>query len=218
MKILLKIETRYGRTINHALTMLSLAYLADYSWVVLGDPAGITLSLLNGFSDAVYALFAIDLAYRIGLFAATEKGSRNLRNFIISSTIPVIALIAPAFRTLRVFRLLLSLRGFVGLVKNRAESAGLLVALAFPLVAYTSALAIFDVERHVHGANILTFKDALWWALITMTTVGYGDHYPISDEGKLIAGGLLVAGITIFSTVTAIVSSWILADRSKATE
>ena len=51
-----------------------------------------------------------------------------------------------------------------------------------------------------------------------MTTVGYGDHYPISDEGKLIAGGLLVAGITIFSTVTAIVSSWILADRSKATE
>lgn len=218
MKRLNSIEDRYGRSINLILTLLSVAYLADYSWLVLGDPSGLTLSILNGFSDAIYVLFALDLSYRIALFSASDKSSRNLRHFILASFIPVIALIAPAFRTLRVFRLLLSLRGFVGLVKNRAESAGLLVALAFPLVAYTSALAIFDVERHVHGANILTFKDALWWALITMTTVGYGDHYPISDEGKLIAGGLLVAGITIFSTVTAIVSSWILADRSKATE
>jgi voltage-gated potassium channel len=98
-------------------------------------------------------------------------------------------------------------------VKNRAESAGLLVITAFPVVAYTSALATLDAERHAPGANITTFKDAIWWSLITMTTVGYGDHYPVSDEGRLIASGLLLGGIIIFSTVTAIVSAWILTDR-----
>lgn len=213
MKYLQAFESRHGRKLNHALTLLSLLYLADYAFVVLGQPAGIVASWLEVISTVIYALFALDLVYRIALFASTPRNERNLRNFLIASILPVLALVAPTLRTLRVFRLLLTLRGFVGLVKNRAESAGLLVLVSFPLVAFTSSLAILDCERNFPGANITIFKDALWWSLITMTTVGYGDHYPVTDEGRLIASGLLVGGIILFSTLTAIVSTWILADR-----
>ena len=213
MNLLATFEFRHGRTVNHVLTGLSVIYLADYSWVVLGTPMGLLLTVLNFLADLVYLLFAVDFAFRISVYLSTPRTSRNLRVFIISNALPALALFAPMFRTLRLFRLLLTLRGFVGLVKNRAESAAILVGLSLPLVAYTSALAIFDAERNAVGANIKSFKDALWWSLTTMTTVGYGDHFPVTDEGKLIASGLIISGIVIFATITAIVSTWILAER-----
>jgi len=209
-------ETNYGRVVNHTLTALSVVYLGDYSWLVLGEPKGQLLGVLNTISNLIYVLFAIDFVFRVFLFFSQDKTNRSLRTFIISNALPALALFAPAFRTLRLFRLLLTLRGFVGLVKNRAESAGLLVVFSFPLVAYTTSLAVLDAERYAPGANIRTLKEALWWSVITMTTVGYGDHYPVTDEGKLIASCLLVFGIIIFSTITAIVSTWILAERKSA--
>jgi voltage-gated potassium channel len=213
IKRLVTFESRHGRKLNFFLTLLSVIYLADYSLIVLVQPSGAQGEVLDSISSAIYLLFALDLLFRIGLYFSTPKVDRNTRNFIISSLLPILALLAPALRSLRVFRLLLAFRGFVGLVKNRAESAALLVVGAFPVVAYTSALAVLDVERQANGANITNFKDALWWSIITMTTVGYGDHYPVTDEGRLIASGLLLAGIIIFSTVTAVVSTWILAER-----
>jgi voltage-gated potassium channel len=209
-------ENKYGRVVNHSLTALSVANLGDYSWIVLGEPKGQLRGVLNTISNLIYLLFAIDFVFRVLLFFSQEKTKRNLRTFIISNALPALALFAPAFRTLRLFRLLLTLRGFVGLVKNRAESAAILVIFSFPLVAYTTSLAILDAERYAPGSNIRTLKDALWWSVITMTTVGYGDHYPVTDEGKLIASCLLVFGIIIFSTITAIVSTWILAERRAA--
>lgn len=210
---ILAFEVRYGRLVNNALAVLSAVYLADYSWQVLGQPIGTQSSVAEGISTFVYIAFAVDVGYRFLEYFSRSHVDRNLRRFIISITLPVLALFAPTLRALRIFRLLLTLRGFVGLVKNRAESAALLVFVSFPLIAYTSALAILDAERGVVGANILSLKDALWWSLVTMTTVGYGDHFPVSDEGKLIASGLLLCGILIFSSITAIVSTWILAER-----
>lgn len=208
-----RFEAKFGERLNLSLTMLSLAYLWVYSTQVLARPAGLAAGLLNFAANSIYVIFGLDCLWKIVVYASQEKSKRNLRQFIFTMALPVLALLAPAFRTLRLFRVLLTLRGFVGLVKNRAESAGLMVLLSFPIIAYTSALAILDVERNAAGSNITSLKDALWWALITMTTVGYGDHYPVTDEGKLIASGLLITGIVIFSTITAIVSSWILTER-----
>jgi voltage-gated potassium channel len=210
---ILAFEARYGRFVNNALAVLSAVYLADYSWQVIGQPIGTQETIASVISTFIYFAFAIDVVYRFFEYSARSREDRNLRRFIISMTLPVLALFAPTLRALRVFRLLLTLRGFVGLVRNRAERTALLVFISFPLIAYTSALAILDAERGVPGANILSLKDALWWSLVTMTTVGYGDHYPVSDEGKLIASGLLLCGIVIFSSITAIVSTWILAER-----
>jgi voltage-gated potassium channel len=217
-KKILKFDRRFGRLINNLLALFSVGYLADYSWQVLAQPTGTGEALANSISTAIYVVFALDLLYRFMIHFSKDRETRNIRRFIASIALPVLALFAPALRALRIFRLLLTLRGFIGLIKNRAESAALLVFGSFPLIAYTSALAILDAERAAPTSNIRTLKDALWWSLVTMTTVGYGDHYPVTDEGKLIASGLLLCGIVIFSSITAIVSTWILADRKGIVE
>ena len=65
------------------------------------------------------------------------------------------------------------------------------------------------------GANITSAGDALWWAFTTVTTVGYGDRFPVTTEGRAVAVVLMVAGIGVVGAVTAAVASWIL-DRAAA--
>jgi voltage-gated potassium channel len=78
------------------------------------------------------------------------------------------------------------------------------------LVIYLCALAVLDVERGAPGANIQDFGDAMWWAFVTATTIGYGDFYPVTALGRIWAVGLMVGGIAILGTVTATVSSWVI--------
>jgi voltage-gated potassium channel len=67
---------------------------------------------------------------------------------------------------------------------------------------------MLDVERHAHGANIKTYGDALWGAVTTVSTVGYGDRYPVTTAGRIVALALLLAGVSLFGVVTASVAAW----------
>jgi len=78
------------------------------------------------------------------------------------------------------------------------------------LVLLISALAILEAERHHPLANINTFGDALWWAVTTMSTVGYGDRYPTTTDGRVIGAGLMVAGIALLGVITATSASWLI--------
>ncbi|MDT0213246.1 potassium channel family protein [Rothia sp. ARF10] len=80
-------------------------------------------------------------------------------------------------------------------------------ALAFGL----GALAVLDAERDAAHPNITTFGDAVWWAATTVTTVGYGDRYPVSTEGRVVAAVLMAVGIGVMGAVIASVTSFILA-------
>jgi len=117
----------------------------------------------------------------------------------------------PFFRPLRLLRLvtLLSvlhrtvgetLRGRV--VTYVAGSAALLV--------FVGALAVLDVEQWAPDAKIRTFGDALWWATATITTVGYGDMYPVTTIGRLVAAALMMSGIAVLGVVTASIASWLV--------
>ena len=86
------------------------------------------------------------------------------------------------------------------------------------LLAVVGALAVVDVERGADGANITTIGDAVWWAATTMTTVGYGDRYPVTALGRCVAVGLMVCGIAVLGTVTATLASWIVERVSEARE
>ena len=70
--------------------------------------------------------------------------------------------------------------------------------------------AILDIERSAPGANIHTPMDALWWGLVTITTIGYGDKFPVTTEGRLVAGVLIIFGVAMISTITASFAAWIL--------
>jgi voltage-gated potassium channel len=77
-------------------------------------------------------------------------------------------------------------------------------------IVYAASLAVLDVERHAPGAQITSFGDALWWAISTVTTVGYGDLTPVTFGGRLIAVALMIAGISLLGVVTATLASWIV--------
>jgi voltage-gated potassium channel len=73
--------------------------------------------------------------------------------------------------------------------------------------------AILDIERTVPGSNIKTPADAIWWAFITITTVGYGDKFPVSTEGRFVASFLIIFGVVMLATITGALAAWILEQK-----
>jgi voltage-gated potassium channel len=78
-----------------------------------------------------------------------------------------------------------------------------------------SAIGILGVEKDAPGSNIRTAEDALWWSYVTITTVGYGDRYPVTSEGRLIAAALMTVGVGLFGMFTAYVASWFVVKRDE---
>lgn len=74
-----------------------------------------------------------------------------------------------------------------------------------------SAIAILGFEADADSANIRSPEDALWWAVTTITTVGYGDRFPVTTEGRIIAAVLMTAGVGLFGTLSGVVAAWFLA-------
>jgi voltage-gated potassium channel len=71
------------------------------------------------------------------------------------------------------------------------------------------ALATLEAERYAPGANIVTFGDAIWWALVTIATVGYGDTYPVTALGRFYAVLLMAGGVAIVGTASATIISFL---------
>ncbi|MEJ3749138.1 potassium channel family protein [Actinomycetes bacterium KLBMP 9797] len=82
------------------------------------------------------------------------------------------------------------------------------IGVAVAAAGAVAALAVLDAERANPDANIRTYGDALWWAVTTITTVGYGDRFPTTTEGRLVAAVLMVSGIGLLGVVTASLASW----------
>jgi voltage-gated potassium channel len=91
---------------------------------------------------------------------------------------------------------------------GRQFAITLKVAIATVFIAYVSAIQITILERSVEGSNIKNFGDGLWWAVTTVTTVGYGDRYPTTTEGRFLAVLLMMMGISLVGVITASVASW----------
>ena len=119
-----------------------------------------------------------------------------------------------AFRTLQIIRVYRILRVLRVLYKLQELTTGTtlnerllaLPGVAVVMIIFSTALMV-EAERHAPGATIKSGGDALWWALTTVTTVGYGDTYPVTTEGRIIAAGLMLVGIALFGSISAIVTS-----------
>ena len=117
----------------------------------------------------------------------------------------VLIVVVPFFRPLRILRIiLLGTRTFVGF--RRAVHVDYLVVYAVGLVMIAATI-VLTVEQDVQGASITTFRDALWWAVVTVTTVGYGDVVPVTAAGRGIAFVLMLGGIAFLSGITANMAS-----------
>ncbi len=125
-------------------------------------------------------------------------------------------------RVLRVIRLLRGVRSLQKVItmimRNRGEAGAVSLALtAFLLVAFSS-VAILVCEGH-GDANIKSAEDAVWWSVCTITTVGYGDKYPVTAEGRIIAMVLMLAGVGMFGGLSGLVASFFVGERdTRSTE
>jgi voltage-gated potassium channel len=200
-------------------SIYALLLLAVESTVEL-DPE--TLALLNWADTAVCALFFVDFLYLLW------RADRKLQYLVtwgwldLVSSIPVLVAMRWA-RTARIVRILRILRGVRSIrilarmvLERRAESALLAASLVTLLLVSFSAVSVLYVERQMGDqAKIHTPEDALWWAIVTITTVGYGDKYPITIEGRCIAAVLMIAGVGLFGTVSGLIAAWFLSPHGK---
>ena len=199
---------------NILILVLSLYVLLSLLISTVFQLSGELTILLNYIDNVICIVFLIDFSIRF-------KNSENKLEFMKWGWIDLVASIPSVdflragrllrlIRLLRVFRALKSTKLiYEHINRNKKQSALTSVALISFLMVVFSSIAILQFEKGINS-NIKTAEDAIWWSYVTITTVGYGDKFPITTEGRIIGAILMTTGVGIFGTFTALVSSWFI--------
>ena len=194
-----------------ALCCLVLAQLAVEAFFTL--PEGVHDILLR-VDLFICAFFFFDFLLQLARAESKWRYMVTWGWIDLLSSIPMVsgALWGRAARALRLFKLLRGIRSARELIRflasqRRAEGAFLSLILIAVVVVTMSSIVILEAEQEA-GGSIQTAGDALWWSVVTVSTVGYGDTFPVTHVGRLIAVGLMLVGIGLFGTFTAFVASW----------
>jgi len=201
---------RYEARSAGALTVLAFVFLGAYGapiiWPQLPAAVDSTCAAVNA---VIWALFAVDLLVRITL--APRKV-----HYLSRHPLDVLTVVLPVVRPLRVLRIFTA--GHLLLTRGRGLiRTGQAIVFAATVLILVGALAMLDAERSDPDANIATFPDALWWAMTTVTTVGYGDRFPVTGVGRAVAASLMLVGISLLGVVTAAVAAWFIREDAEET-
>lgn len=168
--------------------------------------------ILSIFDNVICGIFLLDFTQRF--YKAENKINFMKWGWIdLISSIPTFDVMRAgrAVRLIRLFRVLRAFRSIKHLIhhvfKRRTQGALTTAAVVAILMVIFSSIAILQVEDSP-SSNIKTAEDALWWAYVTITTVGYGDKFPVTTEGRIIASFLMTVGVGLFGTFTAFLASW----------
>jgi ion transport 2 domain-containing protein len=202
---------RWERITEWPLTFAAVLFLAVYSVEVIGDLHGRDHLAAETAIDIVWAVFAADYAVRLRL--APDRG-RWFAHHLLDLAVVALPLLRP-LRLLRLATPISVLQRTAGLALR--GRIAVYTAGAAILLTYVGALATLDAEKHAPGATITSFPKALWWAFVTITSVGYGDHIPTTGTGRTVAALLMIAGIAVIGTVTATLASWIVSRVAEET-
>ena len=188
---------------NETLTLLALAFLVAFSIpAFLPDISSSTQAQIEIIQWVCWFAFALDLV--AGVISADSK-----KQYLYRHPLEIASVLLPFLRPLRLMRVISF--GSLAIQKiaiGRQFAITVKVAITAVFVAYISAVQITISERNVDGSNIKSFEDGLWWAVTTVTTVGYGDRFPTTTEGRLLAVLLMLVGISLVGVITASVASW----------
>jgi voltage-gated potassium channel len=194
---------------DHWMLALAGVFLVVLVWPLIDN------DLSPGLQDAFYwadltiwAIFVVEYAIRLTL--APDRW-----RFVRAHIPDLIVVLVPPLRGLRILIVLRMLRlfGVVSMAGRLSRQSlhvrtGTYTVLLALGVLFAGAVTVLEVERDAPEANITSFPDALWWALTTMTTVGYGDRFPVTGEGRLMASGLMLSGIAVLGILTAGIAAW----------
>lgn len=189
--------------VDWPLTGLAVVFLGAYAWQVLDtslSPAG--HAVLEGVLTAIWVVFGIDYVVRVVL-------ARRRWRFVGTHLLDLLILLLPMLRQLRALRVITVISILNRQLRDDFRGrVAVYVCGTVALVGFVSALAVLDAERDAAEASITGFGDALWWTITTISTVGYGDRYPVTVEGRVVAATLMVTGVALLGVVTASIASW----------
>jgi len=191
----------YEAKTRQPLDLLALATL----WLVVvppGDFGHEVVPIVVGFRLTLSAVYGIDITIRSALAARHA-------HYALTHPLALVAVVFPPVRVLFSFRLVRSMF-------QRGNLGRFLVAAA--VLVLNGAVIVYLYERHAPHSNIHTLGDALWWSFVTVTTVGYGDYYPVTMGGRITACFIMATGLVTLAVITAqVASSFVAQGPSRAT-
>lgn len=195
---------RWEHRAEWPLAVVAAVFLAAYSVEVLAQPHGLAARLVTLATLVAWAVFTADYAAR--LYLAPDRKQWFFRHLIDLAVV-----LLPLLRPLRLLRLVVLVGALQKAIGNAIRGKVIIYTISGAvLLVYVGALAVLEAERGAPDAHITTFGHALWWAMATITTVGYGDMYPVTTTGRVMASLMMIGGISLVGSITATIASWIV--------
>lgn len=180
-------------------------------------------SIQSAFDTVDYFIWAVFVAeYAIRFVLAPRRW-----HFVTHNPFDLVVVAVPILRPLNIVRSAEALRlarltrlgAFAGEGTSKGRAAlhvrGLsYVAAVTGFLIVVTSVVVYDLERTAHGASIRNWGDSLWWAIVTVTTVGYGDKVPVTAGGRGVAVVLMLAGIALISVLTAALATYFVSHSS----
>ncbi len=197
-------QDRWTRRTDIPLLAVAAVFVIAYAWDIIGNLHGASDDVAQTIIWITWAVFVVDYVVKLVLAPKRLKWFfRHILDFLL------VAL--PFLRPLRLMRVAMVWTSVhrVGGRTLRGRLSIYTIGSALLLV-FVASLAVLEAERNASGSNIHNFGEAVWWSFVTITGVGYGDFEPVTVEGRVVAVGLMVAGIALIGVIAATLATWLI--------
>lgn len=210
-----ELHERIRRATDLPMLLLSVAFIVVIVWpIAVPHLSERTRTVLTAADDGIWAALALE-------YAALVVTAPNRRRFVISHVPDLLMVLLPMLRPLRALRVLrITSVAVAGAQRSRhllISRAPLYAAGLAALAVVSGAVMVLNAEQHAPGARIVNMGDAMWWAVTTITTASYGDFYPVTAPGKVVAATLMLTGIGLLGVITASVAAWFVGAEADET-
>jgi voltage-gated potassium channel len=217
------IKRREELDLGYEIFIAAISILSVFNMVIIYIPGvdSDAVNVLYIINAVLTVLFIYDFSLRFA--TAPSRSNYFFRNYGWADLLACI----PAFRIFRLFRIYKAYRLVhkygVAYIKtylsnNRAASALYILVLMVIIIIEVGGFMVLQQERADPAANITTAGDAIWWAYVTITTVGYGDQFPVTGGGRMVGIMVMTTGVAVFATFAGLISSKLLASPAKEEE
>ena len=204
---------RVERAIRIPLALLGVAWAVCGIIVLTTDSSGATST---GFVIALFAIWFVVVLETLARYIFVP----DRRRYFACRQIEPVMIVVPFFQICKVLGVertsVLWGEGFTRFVAILRHRGLFRVLLAATGLLFLGAWVVLLSENHASGSNIHSYPDALWWAVVTVTTVGYGDRFPVTGGGRTIAVILMLVGIGLIGVLTATVASFFVQEHTDA--
>lgn len=211
-----------SKDLGYEIFIATVSILSVFNMILLWFPGmdENTITLMTIMNMGLTIIFLFDFMYRF--ITTNSKKYYFINNWGWADLLACV----PQFRIFRVFRIFKAYRlvhtmGLKTIIKhlsdNRADAALYILVFCVFIILEFGSFFILLAERASESANILTASDAIWWTYVTITTVGYGDRFPVTGAGRIIGILVLTTGVGVFATFAGFIANKLLAPKTEET-